>query len=167
MDVAPLTALANELDVADAVEFEFRFVADAELDGLMRSADALLFPYREIEASGVLMAAVAQGRPVIASRLGAFAEIVRDGRHGLLVEPGDSEALARALERAVREPDLLPRLTHGMRELRDAIPSWREISRRTVAVYQAALQARSKRQLPAAGLAALPWHERRPNAVGR
>jgi glycosyltransferase involved in cell wall biosynthesis len=146
MDVGPLTALARTLGVEDIVQFEFRFVPDEELTVLLDDASVLVFPYREIEASGVLMASIARARPIIASRLGAFGELIADGREGLLLPPGDDAALARAIERIVNEPDLLARLAAGMDALRTSIPDWREIARRTVAVYDT---ARSRRVHPA------------------
>jgi glycosyltransferase involved in cell wall biosynthesis len=146
MDTGPLTALARSLGVDDLVRFEFRFVPDDELPVLLDDASVLVFPYREIEASGVLMASIARARPVIASRLGAFGELIADEREGLLLPPGDDAALARALERVVSEPDLLARLAVGMDALRTSIPDWREIARRTVAVYDT---VRSRRVHPA------------------
>jgi glycosyltransferase involved in cell wall biosynthesis len=151
MDTTPLTVLARELGVEDLVRFEFRFVPDDEMTAMLDDASALVFPYREIEASGVLMAAIARSRPVIASRLGAFGELIADGREGLLLPPGDDIALARALERAVLEPGLLARLANGMDSLRTSIPDWSEIARRTIAVYDTARSRRSPRpESPAA-----------------
>ncbi len=138
MDVAPLAALARELGVADAIRFDFRFVADDEIARLMRKAAVLLFPYREIEASGVLMSALAWARPVIASRIGLFAEIIAEGRHGLLVPPDDPAALAAAIERLAQDPALVARMAEEVRTLAATIPSWHEIARRTLAVYESA-----------------------------
>jgi glycosyltransferase involved in cell wall biosynthesis len=50
-------------------------------------------------ASLVAMEALASGTPVVASRLGALPDLVEDGRTGLLVPPGDVDALADALTR--------------------------------------------------------------------
>lgn len=143
MDTAPLLALARELGVEGLVRFEFRFVPDDDLTAMLDDASALVFPYREIEASGVLMASIARARPVIASRLGAFGELIADGREGLLVPPSDDAALAEALARVLREPGLLDRLATGMDALRQSIPDWSEIARRTMSVYDAARRRRS------------------------
>jgi glycosyltransferase involved in cell wall biosynthesis len=66
---------------------------------LFRAGDASLvssawenFPHTVVEALAV-------GTPVIATRTGGVAEVVRDGENGLLVEPGDVEALADAIRR--------------------------------------------------------------------
>lgn len=138
MDTESLVRRAGELGVAEMIDFQFRFVSDEELAGELDRATALVFPYREIEASGVLMAAITRVRPVIASRLGSFAELIEDGSQGLLVPPGDAAALATALERVVQEPRLLQRLARGMDALRGAIPEWNDIARQTVTVYDAA-----------------------------
>lgn len=148
MDTTPLIELARTLGVDDLVRFEFRFVPDDEMTGMLDDASVLVFPYREIEASGVLMAAIARSRPVIASRLGAFGELIENGREGLLLMPGDDAALARALERVVLEPGLLDRMGTAMDALRASIPGWAEIARRTVDVYDAARRRRSRQAEP-------------------
>jgi len=73
---------------------------------LFRAADASLlssawenFPHSVVEALAV-------GTPVIATRAGGVEEVVRDGENGLLVEPGDVDALAAAIGRFVSEPAL-------------------------------------------------------------
>ena len=52
--------------------------------------------------------------PVIASRLGALEEKVRDGVSGLLFAPGDVGDLVSVLRRTIDEPDLLARLRAGI-----------------------------------------------------
>jgi glycosyltransferase involved in cell wall biosynthesis len=77
---------------------------------LFRAADASLlssswenFPHTVVEALAV-------GTPVIATRTGGVAEVVRDGENGLVVEPGDVAALTRAIECFFADPDLAGRL---------------------------------------------------------
>jgi glycosyltransferase involved in cell wall biosynthesis len=77
---------------------------------LFRAADASLlssswenFPHTVVEALAV-------GTPVIATRTGGVAEVVRDGENGLVVEPGDVEALTHAIERFFADDGLAGRL---------------------------------------------------------
>jgi glycosyltransferase involved in cell wall biosynthesis len=77
---------------------------------LFRAADASLlssswenFPHTVVEALAV-------GTPVIATRTGGVAEVVRDGENGLLVEPGDVAALVVAIDRFATDADLAARL---------------------------------------------------------
>jgi glycosyltransferase involved in cell wall biosynthesis len=48
---------------------------------------------------------MSHGVPVIASAVGGLPEVVIDGETGLLIPPGDEEALARALEALLRDPE--------------------------------------------------------------
>jgi glycosyltransferase involved in cell wall biosynthesis len=58
----------------------------------------------------VAMEAMAVGKPVIASRIGGLPEIVTDGETGILVEPGDSDALRTAIATLVNDPALAARM---------------------------------------------------------
>jgi glycosyltransferase involved in cell wall biosynthesis len=139
MDVAPLLQAAQGLETG--LHLDFRFVPDDEMSNLLGRADVIVFPYREIDVSGVLMAALRHGRPIIASNIGGFAELLVDGRHGLLVPPGDVGALAAAMARLCAEPET--RLTMGaaVAELNAAIPSWDEIACRTTELYRAVISS--------------------------
>lgn len=53
---------------------------------------------------------MAVSKPVVASRLGQMADVIRDSENGLLVEPGDPSALARAIERLAQDESLRARL---------------------------------------------------------
>ena len=80
---------------------------------LFRAADASIlssswenFPHSVVEA-------LAAGTPVIATRVGGVAEVVRDGENGLLVPAGDGEALAHAVRRYFSDDVLRARLRAG------------------------------------------------------
>ncbi len=77
----------------------------AEARIAMAQAAAVVVPSICYEGFPVTVAeAFAAGTPVIASRIGALAEIVDDGRTGWLVGPGDPAALAAAIDRATGDP---------------------------------------------------------------
>jgi colanic acid/amylovoran biosynthesis glycosyltransferase len=63
----------------------------------------------------VLMEAMSCGLPVVASRLSGIPELVRDGRSGILVTPGNATEIAAALRRLAKDPDLRRRLGTGAR----------------------------------------------------
>jgi len=136
MDTKPLLELAAALGVADRFVFDFRFVADAEMAAVFAPAAVVVFPYRDIDASGVLMAAIAAGRPIIASSIGGFAELLHGANAGLLVPPDDPAALARALGRVIADAELRAQLAAGVRALRDETSSWTDIARATHALYE-------------------------------
>jgi glycosyltransferase involved in cell wall biosynthesis len=68
---------------------------------------------------------MAMAKPVIASRLGQIADVIADGESGLLVEPGDSSALARAIERLAQDHALRARLGTAARSAVVEQYSWR------------------------------------------
>ncbi|GAC1405356.1 MAG: glycosyltransferase family 4 protein [Chloroflexota bacterium] len=76
-----------------------------------------LAPSRWAEPFGiVVLEAMAAGRPVIASNIGGLTDIVVPEETGLLVPPGDSIALQRAIERLLADPALRERLGQMGRE---------------------------------------------------
>ncbi len=88
-----------------------------EVFALMRSASFLLFPSEWYETFGMTIAeAFACGLPVVASQLGAMAEIVEDGRTGLLFEPGNPEDLAARVEWALAHPQEMRRMGRAARQ---------------------------------------------------
>jgi rhamnosyltransferase len=85
---------------------------------LLAAVDVLVVPSVWIEnAPFVIREAFAAGVPIVASRLGGMAEMVRDGVDGLLFEAGNADALADVLRRILDEPDLLPSLRAGIRRV--------------------------------------------------
>ena len=84
----------------------------SEVLRLMQEAAVLIVPSVWCEPFGLtIVEAFSAGLPVIGSRLGAIAEIVTDGKTGLLFAPGDSEALAARIAWSFDHPD-------QMREMR-------------------------------------------------
>ena len=138
MPIEPIEALARTRGIADRLRIEQRFVADDAVSTLFGRDVVAVFPYREIEASGVLSYALANGRPVIASALGGFADVIEDGVQGLLVPPGDAGALSRGMGRMVADRAFASRCGAQARSLAEAVPDWDTIARQTVAVYAAA-----------------------------
>lgn len=63
----------------------------------------------------VVTEAMSRGRAVVGSRLGGIVDIIEDERCGLLVPPGDAEALAAAMQRLLDDPDLRARLGDAAR----------------------------------------------------
>ena len=65
--------------------------------GVMRHFDVLVAPSHQEPFGTVVSEAMAVGTPVVATRVGGLAEVVDDGVTGLLVEPGEPDALAAAV----------------------------------------------------------------------
>jgi glycosyltransferase involved in cell wall biosynthesis len=135
MPMAPLFSMVEDLQLEKQVEFDLRFVPEDEVTSMVARADALVFPYRDIDASGVLMLAIAAGRPIIASNLGVFSEWLSDQAAGTLIPPDDPDALSRSLERMISDPDYRLSKSQSVLNLRDSVPTWTSIARLTEAAY--------------------------------
>ena len=68
---------------------------------------------------------LSMSKPVIASRLGQIAEVIRDNQNGLLVEPGNASALARAIEKLSQDESLRGRLGAAGRQTVVERYTWR------------------------------------------
>jgi glycosyltransferase involved in cell wall biosynthesis len=74
----------------------------SDMPAAFMAADVIVTPSIEPEAFGrVAVEAQAMGKPVVASRLGAQTETVLDGITGFLFPPGDADALAQGITRAL------------------------------------------------------------------
>lgn len=86
------------------VDLRFHFVPDREVALYFSAADVVLCPYRTEAQSGVAMTAFHFSRPVIASTVGGFPEILEEGRNGFLVAPEEPASLAAAIDRFFDAP---------------------------------------------------------------
>jgi glycosyltransferase involved in cell wall biosynthesis len=97
-----LHRLGAELGVAHAVDYQAAYLDEAELGGLIRSADVVVLPYDSTEqvTSGVLIEAVAAGIPVVATPFPHAVELLTDGP-GLLVPHKNPKALSVAVRKVL------------------------------------------------------------------
>lgn len=97
---------AIRLGVLDLIRFNDRYLPPRALARLVRSASTVLLPYDSAEqvTSGVLIEAVAAGKPVVATRFPHAVELLSGGA-GLLVERHDPAAIATALHRVLTDRD--------------------------------------------------------------
>lgn len=76
---------------------DIRFIPDEELGDFYDLADVVVLPYRDIYQSGVVRLSYAYKKPVIATRLAAFKEVIQDGVTGWLCESCDADDLSQKL----------------------------------------------------------------------
>ncbi len=120
------------------------FVGRVSYDDLPRyyaSADIFCSPATGAESFGiVLLEAMSAGKPVVASDIEGYRGVVTEGEHGLLVPKKDSNALADALGRLARDPELRSKLGgQGNRTAEDY--RWEVVAGRVEKYYNTCLQA--------------------------
>ena len=141
-DPAPYRALAARVGEG-AVRLREGYLPDPEVEALFKAADVVVLPYRSATQSGVTHVAYALGVPVITTDVGGLAETVRPDETGLVVPPGDPDALAAAVVRFFAA-GLGPRLRAGVAALQQA-HSWDVLADHTVALVDALAPARGWR----------------------
>lgn len=110
------TWLGDQIGAADLTQnVKLRgFTPQPELAQAFQDHDLFLFTSIWDEPfSGGLLEAMGSGLPTIATTAGGTPEAVQDGRNGLLVPPDDPQALADAIARLMRDPELYVRLGRG------------------------------------------------------
>jgi glycosyltransferase involved in cell wall biosynthesis len=136
IDLAPILERAAALGLGDSFTMRPGRLSEAGMAALLRSADAFIFPYRAIDASGVLHQVAELGRWIIASDLGAFRAMIEGTDAGALVQPDKAEALAEAIAASIgRRPGERPAV---------GVPDWAEIGARTRSVYVEAIAAHAE-----------------------
>jgi glycosyltransferase involved in cell wall biosynthesis len=102
----------------------------------LAAADVVVLPYARTYQSGVLLAAYAAGRPVIATDTGGLSEVVEEGRSGLVVPPENAKALAVAIVDILADSERLTAMGERARQLATAVYGWDGIASRTIELYQ-------------------------------
>ncbi|HMJ01952.1 MAG TPA: glycosyltransferase, partial [Conexibacter sp.] len=102
------------LDARGVCELRGAFSTDRLAD-VLAGVDVAVLPSMWWDCAPLAAAECLAARvPLVVPRLGGFAEAVRDGVDGLVIEPLDPDALAAALDRLAAEPGLLERLQGGI-----------------------------------------------------
>ncbi|MFF9816437.1 glycosyltransferase family 4 protein [Streptomyces sp. NPDC014006] len=133
-------ALAERLGIADRVEFTGE-IPDDDLVAALQSAAVLVLPSRsEVEGFGMVLAeAMACGTPVVGSDVGGIPHVIDPDVTGLLVPPGDTEALAAACRRLLRDGDLADRMgAAGRRRVVEHF-AWAKLTDRYLQLFRSLL----------------------------
>jgi glycosyltransferase involved in cell wall biosynthesis len=118
---APLQRLADELGVAEKVEWRLGFVPEPDVPALFERAAAVVLPYRSLDSSGALATALGYGRPAVVTDVGSLGPIVREYGAGPVVPPDDPGALAAACVSLLSRPGALARAAEGARKACSAL----------------------------------------------
>ena len=134
--LARLEELVNELNLSGKVLLTRRFIHDDELPSYFSTTDVFVMPYTEgdiIGASGVLSKIACYGKPIVATNIPRFADVI-NGKHCLAVPVRSEGAIAGAIIKLLSGPSPAQSLGQQLRELCKK-NSWREIAKRTLDLY--------------------------------
>jgi glycosyltransferase involved in cell wall biosynthesis len=112
---------------------------------VLAAAAVSVLPSLSEGISNSLLESMAAGVPVVATRVGGTPEVIEDGEHGLLVPPGDPQAVADAILAVLGDPELAARLSaNGRRRAREEF-SFEAVVRRTEDLYRELLASKTGR----------------------
>jgi len=132
---AHYAALAAELGVHDRVTF---LPGTDHIERAYAGADLLLYPTLYDTFGMVIAEAMASGLPVITTSTAGASEMIEPEKDGFVVPSArDGEALAAALGRLARDPELRARVGAAARRKAESV-TWDDVARRTLEVYERA-----------------------------
>jgi D-inositol-3-phosphate glycosyltransferase len=132
-----LRALVDDLDLAQVVRF-VGAVDQRLLPQYYRAADVTVMPSTYESFGLVAVESMACGTPVVASRVGGLATIIRDGENGALVPWRDPRLFADRIRPILTDARYAPTLRRGALETAEQY-SWDAVAERTVSVYDSLL----------------------------
>jgi glycosyltransferase involved in cell wall biosynthesis len=116
----PLKGL--QLTAGERAEWRLGYLSSSEIRRALSQSTVALFPYRaEIDVSGALLQVLGAGVPAVVYDVGGLGEVVRTFRAGAVVEPGDVEAMAAALENLLGDPEALAAAREGAERAREEL----------------------------------------------
>jgi glycosyltransferase involved in cell wall biosynthesis len=112
-----------------------------DLKAALRDASIFVLPSHLEGQPIAILEAMAAGLPVVATRVGAVPDVVRDGVEGRLVEPGDRDGLSDALAELIADADARTRLGAAARQRCEERFSIDRLRARLAALYASAAGA--------------------------
>jgi glycosyltransferase involved in cell wall biosynthesis len=105
------------------------------------AADMFVLPSMREAYGTVYGEAMAAGLPVVGWNLGNLANLARQERDGLLLEPGDIAGLTEAITKLGQDGELRNRMSRSARERADSFPTWNESAELFFSVLRALAEA--------------------------
>jgi phosphatidyl-myo-inositol alpha-mannosyltransferase len=119
------------------------YVSEEDKPRYFRTCDVVCVPSIRNESFGIiLLEAMAAGKPLVASDIPGYRSVLTNDKEGLLVEPGDSQALAHALITLLRTPEARARM--GREGLRTALNfTWEKVGVRVLDYYSELIERKA------------------------
>lgn len=134
-DISAYELEIEALGLGGCVTIRAGYIQVKDIPAVFSEADIVVLPYEDVSQSGVVLTAYGFGKPVIATDVGGLSELIQDGVTGLLVEPRNTEALARAILRLIEDTGMRNRMAAACLEALRAEHSWESIAKQTEDMY--------------------------------
>lgn len=141
MNIDPVLDRVRDAGFADRLITDLGFLTESRLDAHMAKADAIIFPYRQIDSSGAFLSALHHGKTMVTSDVGMFASLPDDVV--VRTPAGNAAALAQALLRLLESPAIRQATGAAARAYGDSMSSWKDMSSATIDVYRSVMAGRA------------------------
>jgi glycosyltransferase involved in cell wall biosynthesis len=130
-----LVRLAGSLGLSDRVDFT-GYVRENQVAAVFGGSGLVVLPYvNSIAASGPLALTASFAKPLIATRIPYFTEVLNDGRDAVLVEPSSRLELTAALRKVMSDEALRSDLSKNIQQA-FRTKSWEDVADQTIRVYR-------------------------------
>jgi glycosyltransferase involved in cell wall biosynthesis len=130
-----LLELGSRPVIRERVELKLQYFPEKMIPAIFKIADLVVLPYLDIDQSGILMAAMAAGCPVLCTPVGAFPETVHPAI-GFLAANTSHQALLQALNTAIAHREAWKTMGAGARKDAELKYSWDMIAAQTIEFYK-------------------------------
>lgn len=121
-----------------------RFIPDKEVAELFQKASLVVLPYIYGSQSGIISIAGAFKKPVVATDIGHFREMIEDEETGFIIPPRDARALAEAIIKLLNDDKLRKKMgENAYKKMKEEL-SWGKIAEKTIEIYKGAIANHKK-----------------------
>lgn len=135
-DFASYQKIIDENNINDYVKTDIKYIDDDDIKHYYSACDVAILPYKDVYQSGVVQLCYAFKKAVIATKLPAFQNIVKEGETGFLAEVNNPDSLADAILRAYNSKDKLQSIADNGYKLMQENFSWEDIGRKVIKLYK-------------------------------
>lgn len=130
-----LSRLAHLISSLNFVTVLEKYLTPSEARAEFQKASIIVAPYKDATQSGVVSAAFANGRPVVATRVGGLVDSIKDGKNGLLVQRENIQELADSLLRLMEDNVLQKNFKQAIKRAASTEFSWKTIVEQLLPFY--------------------------------
>lgn len=124
-------------------EIHNKTIPNEQVAELFQRASVVVLPYIKASQSGIIPIAYGFKKPVVVTNVGSMPEVVDNGKTGFIVPPKDSEALAEAIIKLLKDDKLRKEMGEtAYKKMKEEL-SWDKIAEKTIEVYKGAIQNKS------------------------
>ena len=111
-------------------------ISSEKIADYFTAADVVVLPYKSIDHSGIIHLAYTFEKPVIATNVGDFSEIIINEETGYLLEENNAENLAQLIIKVFKDKDKIASMGKAAGQLTKTEYSWNNIARLTIQGYK-------------------------------